>query len=182
MTGVWLPHTTRHPIPALDHGARPRTTGIVIHINVGTFDGTIAWFEKPSDEKPEGTRGVGAHLEVGDGRVWQLAGLDRKCWHAGAANDHTIGFEHAGVPAWTRDDWLRHHHTELALSANRGAWVLHEFGLGRPRRHVNIFRHSDGGAAWGGHDCPGAHFPLDVWEELCLDAYLAHWGRHSLAA
>ena len=172
MTGVWLPNTTRHPIAKLDHGERPRTEGIVLHINVGTFDGTIGWFEG-------GANGVGAHLEIGDGKVWQLLGLERKAWHAGAANDHLIGFEHAGYPAWTHADWLHHHHSELALSANRGAWVLHQWDLGPPKLEHNIYRHSDGGAAWGGHDCPGRNFPLDAWLALCHDAYYGHWGRHA---
>lgn len=170
MSGIWLPHTEHHPIPLIDHGPINGPKGIVLHINQGTYDGTIGWFSNPA------AGGIGAHLEIGDGRVAQLASLDRKCWHAGAGNDR-VGFEHAGTTARTREQWLHDHHTELALSANRGAWVLHEFNLGRPKLEKNIWRHSDGGQAWGGHACPGPSFPVDVWLDLCMDAYMGHWGR-----
>lgn len=123
--GVWLPNTKRHPIAAIDHGLRPQTKGVVIHVNDGYFDGTISWFSG-------GAGGVGAHVEIGDNRVWQLASLDRKCWHAVAANAFSIGFEHAGFGKQSRADWLNDGH-ELAYSANRAAWVMHEYGLGRPK-------------------------------------------------
>src|SRR5215217_8232179 len=73
VAGTWLPHTTRHLMPILDHGPRPQTRGLVIHVNDGYFDGTISWFSG-------GSRGVGAHLEIGGDRVWQLLSLERKAW------------------------------------------------------------------------------------------------------
>jgi N-acetylmuramoyl-L-alanine amidase-like protein len=171
---VWLPHTKAHPISCIDHGVRPETRGIVIHVNDGSFDGTISWFSQgPSG----GAKGVGAHLEIGDDRVWQLAPLDRKCWHAVQANAFAIGFEHVGFGKQTRADWLQASH-ELAFSANRAAWVLHEYELGQPKLNHNIWPHSYGGAAWGGHACPGTGFPWDHWLAMCGDAYQAHWGRH----
>lgn len=169
MSGIWLPNTTRHHLPILEHGHRPETRGVVIHVNDGTFEGTISWFSG-------GSRGVGAHLEIGSDRVWQLASLDQKCWHAVEANAFSIGFEHAGFGR-NRGEWLNAGH-ELAYSANRAAWVLHEYQLGRPRYEHNIFPHSYGGVAWGNHDCPGPNFPWDVWLRLCNDAYYGHWGRH----
>lgn len=178
--GIWLPHTTHHPISELDHGPREQTRGVVLHINQGTYDGTLSWWALDPARKPENTRGVGAHIEIGDSRVAQCLRLDHKAWHAGAANAFTVGIEHAGVIAWTRDQWLNHHHHELALSANRGAWILHQWNLGHPVYGHNVWKHGDGGDAWGGHpDCPGPHFPLDVWLRLAHDAYYGHWGRHS---
>lgn len=165
---IWLPNTERQYYPELDHGERASTKGVVIHVNDGTYNGTLSWFHKDG--------GVGAHLEIGRDHVVQLVPLNRKCWHAVNANTNTIGFEHAGMGKQSRADWLHSGH-ELAFSANRAAWVLHEYGLGRPRRGRNVFAHSDGGAAWGAHDCPGPHFPWDVWMGMCLDAYMNHWGR-----
>lgn len=172
MTSVWLPATTKHPIGVIDHGAKPRTEGVVLHIAQGSFDGTVSWFENPN--RPELT---GAHVLVGDTKVWQFAALDRKVWHAGAANDHLVGFEHSGTTKRTHEQWMVEHHSELVRSANRASWILHEYNLGRPKYGKNIFKHSDGGAAWGGHPCPGENFPLPEWVDLCMDAYLGHWGR-----
>ena len=38
MNGVWLPNTTRHHMPILEHGPRAVTRGIVIHVNDGESD------------------------------------------------------------------------------------------------------------------------------------------------
>lgn len=178
LAGKWLPNTEHHPIGAIDHGHREETRGLVLHINEGTVEGTLSWWELDPTRKPAGTRGVGAHIEIGDNRAIQCAPLDHVCWHAGDANHFAVGIEHAGQAERTRLDWLCNHHHELALSANRGAWCLHEFELGRPIYRHNIWKHGDGGAAWGNHPgCPGAGFPLDVWLRLCHDAYYGHWGR-----
>ena len=55
----------------LDHGPRSHTRGVAIQVNDGYFDGTIGWFSG-------GSRGVGAHLEIGGDRVWQLVPLSAK--------------------------------------------------------------------------------------------------------
>lgn len=165
---IRLPATTQHRMPILEHGRRPQTTGIVIHVNDGTFDGTISWFSG-------GSGGVGAHVEVGFDRVWQLADLDAKCWHAVDANAFSIGIEHAGYGR-TRAEWLNAGH-ELAYSANRSSWILHHYRLGPPRYGHNIWPHSWGGVAWGNHACPGPAFPWDVWLKACSDAYWGQWGR-----
>lgn len=164
----WLPNTTRHHMPNLEHGRRPQTRGVVIHVNDGTFDGTISWFSG-------GSGGVGAHLEVGQGRVWQLADLDAKCWHAVNANAFAIGIEHAGFGR-SEHEWLSNLQ-ELYYSANRTAWILHEYNLGKPSYGHNIWPHSWGGASWGGHACPGPYFPWKMWMHACNDAYYGHWGR-----
>lgn len=169
MNGVWLPNTTRRPMPILEHGPRAVTRGVVIHVNAGTLEGTLSWFAG-------GSQGIGAHIEVGSDRVYQLADLDQVCWHAVDANAFAIGIEHAGFGR-TRSEWIDAGH-ELAYSANRAAWILHEYGLGRPHYGHNVWPHSWGGVAWGNHpDCPGGEFPWEVWMRLCNDAYYGHWGR-----
>jgi len=168
MSEIWLPNTTRHPLGILDHGPRAVTRGVVIHVNVGTFAGTIDWFSG-------GSQGLGAHVEIGSDRVWELVPLNHVAWHAVDANAFSVGFEHAGYGR-TRAEWLDAGH-ELAYSANRAAWVLHQWKLGAPHYGHNVWPHSWGGVAWGNHDCPGPHFPWDVWLRLANDAYNGHWGR-----
>jgi len=96
---------------------------------------------------------VGAHVEIGSDRVYQLVPLDHVAWHAVDANAFSVGFEHAGYGR-SRAEWLDAGH-ELAYSANRAAWVLHQWKLGAPRYGHNVWPHSWGGVAWGNHDCPG---------------------------
>jgi hypothetical protein len=168
---IQLPATTQHHLHNIEHGRRATTRGIVIHVNEGYFQGTIDWFASGS-----GGELLGAHLEIGDRQVAQLADLDAVCWHAGAANGFAIGFEHKGFGR-TREEWLTAGH-ELTYSANRAAWCLHQYNLGPPRYGHNIWPHSWGGADWGGHpDCPGHAFPWDIWLPSCADAYYGHWGR-----
>jgi N-acetyl-anhydromuramyl-L-alanine amidase AmpD len=162
-----LPATTWYPLGILDHGRRAETRGVVIHVNEGTFDGTIEWFSG-------GSEGVGAHLEVGSDRVYQLVDLDHVCWHAVDANAFSIGIEHAGFGR-SRAEWLDAGH-ELAYSANRASYILRHYRLGEPRYGVNIWPHSWGGVAWGNHNCPGPAFPWDVWMRMCADAYHGSWG------
>ena len=175
---LWVPHTRHDYYRILDHGIRPRTRGVVIHVNDGTFPGTLDWFKG-------GSGGVGTHFEIGstkEGAV-QLLPLNRKCWGAVEANADTVQFEHAGFGR-SRDEWLKQRAGEIELSAHRVAWVLHRFNLGAPHVSLhdtgrgNIWPHAAGGSAWGGHtDCPGSHFPWDVWERICKRAYADHWGR-----
>lgn len=166
---IWLPHTRRHIIPQLDHGERPRTVGVVIHSTEGDSLPT-AWFAR------SGGDGVGAHAAFSDHAAVQYLGMERKAWHAGDANGAWIGFEHVGHAHWTRHQWLEHS-TMLHLSANRVAWLCHEFHLGRPRKGRNIRSHASGGEAWGGHVDPGPNFPWDAYMKMCTDAYMGHWGR-----
>jgi len=165
---IWLPHTRRILIPTLDHGPRAITRGVVIHSTEGDSLPT-SWFQR-------GSGGVGAHVAVGNREAVQYVSLDRKCWHAVEANGSWIGFEHVAHASWSRDDWM-HHHRMLELSANRVAWVLHDYELGRPKAGVNIRSHASGGAAWGGHHDPGGGFPWPHYLGLVHEAYMTHWGR-----
>jgi N-acetylmuramoyl-L-alanine amidase len=165
-----VPLTALYHLPILEHGKRPETKGIVIHVNEGTFDGTIGWFSG-------GSQGVGAHFEVGSDRIYQLADLDALCWHAVNANAFSVGIEHAGFGR-TESEWLDAGH-ELLFSANRAAWILRHYRLGAPRYGHNIWPHSWGGQAWGGHECPGPKFPWRTWLSMATDAYHGGWGWRS---
>lgn len=189
-TALWVPKTVQGYAPILDHGVRAETHGIVIHVNSGWYHGTIGFFTNGLRE-PFGSEGVGAHFEIGgqhnalkgvyaDGPPYQFLPLNRVAWHAVDANDTTIGIEHAGFGAST-EEWEKTHFNELGNSAYRAAWILRRYNLGPPvvsltnTQHGNIWPHSCGGASWGGHDCPGPHFPWDLWLSYCKKAYKAKW-------
>lgn len=167
-----IPHTEQHIISRINHGPRAHTNFVVVHITDGsTMDGALSWWAQ------DGHEADGAHIIVDNHHAMQTADLRAKCWHAGAANDESPGIEHVGVHGADRLWWLRND-VMLHLSANRCAWIHHEFGLGRPQWLKTIFPHSYGGAAWGGHPlCPGHGFPHDVYERLANHAYMDHWGR-----
>lgn len=175
MSEIWLPHTRHERLQILDHGLRGSTKGVVIHgTQSASLEGTVSYFRSGSGGGDR--RGVGAQLIIDNHKAVQLVPLDHKAWHAVEANGFAIGIEQVSFATWTRSEWLKHD-TLLTLVANRIAWICHEWELGRPRRHHNVWAHSDGGAAWGGHACPGAHYPWDVVMKKAVHAYNTHWGR-----
>lgn len=157
-----------HPIACVAHGTRPRTYGVVIHTIEGSHDGAISWFSNP------GAGGCGAHVVFGTrpGEVTQLCDLNAICWHAPGANYDRIGFEHEGYASYRREDWLTPaRKSMLKRSANRTAWVCWKYGLGRPRRRVNVHGHVDFPA--GGHHDPGEGFPWKRYMRWANAAYFA---------
>lgn len=196
---LWVPSVPTHYAPILDHGYRPVTRGVVLHVNAGwqgriARNGTEDYFTN-GRPLPVGSEGVGAHFEVGgagingrpsdseyaDNGSLQFVPLDRVTWHAVAANSFAIGIEHAG---WgeSRDAWLKLHYNLIGRSAYITAWILHRFNLGPPvvslddPNHGNVWPHSCGSWSWGGHSqCPGEHFPWDIWTPWAKKAYHENW-------
>lgn len=168
-TKLYMPNTRKHIIRGIDHGKLTDVQFIVIHINQGTTEGTFSWWQKGADGDHEAD---GAQVQVSkDGTVYQTMALDRMAWHAGRANDIAPGIEHEG----SKGD--HHPYVQLHASANRVAWLHHECNLGRPVYGRTVFPHSHGGAAWGGHDCPGSQWPWTQYMKMCTAAYMDHWGR-----
>lgn len=165
---LFMPNTRKHIIPGIDHGRLSAVEFVVIHINVGTTQGTFDWWAKGGRGDHEAD---GAQVQVSkDGTCYQTMALNLKAWHAGDANGESIGVEHEGRPG---DHFP---HVQLHASANRVAWIHHECKLGRPHLNKTVFAHAHGGAAWGGHDCPGP-WPWTEYMKLCMAAYMDHWGR-----
>lgn len=168
---VWIPNTNHHPIRRLDHGPLRTVELIIIHINDGSTAGTLNWWTQTGHEAD------GAHLQISkNGQAFQTMALDRETWHCPPVNERSVGIEHEGFsraePAHAHDS---RPHVQLHASANRAAWILHECNLGRPSEGHNILPHSHYQA--GGHpNCPGP-WPWDTYMELCMEAYLTHWGR-----
>ncbi len=179
---VWAPGVTQLYTPHLDQGPRSKTSGVVIHVNAGTYPGTLSWFG--AGNGPGGSGDIGAHFEIGgnnDGPIVQMVPLNRIAFHAGDANAYTIGVEHVGLggsePA---SDWLQTNYDVIGSSASLVGWILKQYNLGPPNVSLtnpsvgNVWPHSCGGASWGGHPlCPGENFPWTQWTAACLAAYQA---------
>lgn len=166
-----LPNTKQHHIALLDHGPLVNVEQCIIHINDGTTAGTLSWWAQKGHEAD------GAHVQVSkDATCYQTLPLNRMAWHCPPVNPTSIGFEHEGYSRAEpkhRDD--SRPHAQMHASANRVAWVHHECKLGRPRYEHHVFPHAYYPA--GGHPlCPGP-WDWDLYMDLCMKAYMDHWGR-----
>lgn len=171
MTQVWLPNTIKHPIPHIDHGVMSSVEGVVIHINDGSLAGTLAWWANADGDSHEAD---GAQLEVAkSARVYQTMPINHVAWHAPPENHRLVGIEHEG---WSLAEHPQDHRTlaQLHASANRVAWIHHEFHLGHPVHGFTVFAHSD--FPQGHHACPGP-WDWNLYMNLCTAAYYDHWGR-----
>jgi hypothetical protein len=189
----WVPQTQQRYAAILDHGIRAETRGIVLHVNAGFWSGTVGFFTNGQPE-PYGSQGVGAHFEIGgkgitgksstsiyaDHGALQFLPVDAVAWHAVAANEFAPGVEQAGFGTSVHE-WEVTHYNEVGNAAYRVAWILRRYGLGPPDISLtnpakgNVWPHSCGGLAWGGHDCPGPHYPWQLFETFCRKAYSRRW-------
>lgn len=194
-TAAWVPDTPERYAGILDHGTRSETRGVVMHVNSGYWGGTVGFFTNGLAE-PWGSEGVGAHFEIGGAGIngrpsssiyadhgpLQFLPLDAVAWHAVDANAFSIGVEQAGFGASVYE-WEKTHYNEIGQAAYRVAWILRRYGLGPPEISLtspakgNVWPHSCGGLSWGGHDCPGPHYPWDLFLKYCRKAYKQKWPR-----
>lgn len=169
---IRVPNTELHIIPRIDHGDRPVTKGVVVHVMAGTLDGTLSWWAQTTHEAD------GAHLCIGLSKAVQTADLNAVCWHAPGddvkipgtqnGNHEFIGIEHEGQGSDSRATWIKRR-KQRVLSANRCAWICYHYKLGVPEWNKNVAHHSDFPA--GGHPCPGAGFPNDLYIQAAQRAY-----------
>lgn len=166
------PNTEMHIIPRINHGTRPSTKGVTIHVMAGTLAGTLSWWAQGGHEAD------GAHLCIGKDRAVQTADLAAVCWHAPGddvkipgqqnGNYEYIGIEHEGQGNDSRLTWILRR-KQRVLSANRSAWICFHYGLGVPTFDKNLTLHSD--FPLGGHPCPGPGFPKDLYQAAARRAY-----------
>jgi len=117
----------------------------VWHETAGNYAGAVSWLCNPQAD-------ASAHLVVReDGKeATQLVHLSEKAWHAMAFNSKSVGVEHANVTSkgYATENQLR-------VSARIFGWLcLHYKIPPRWSRHGDnpgVCRHSDLGAAGGGH-------------------------------
>lgn len=156
-----LPNTKQHRLSNLDHGQRPRTLGVVIHVMDGdTISGAISWWSRRGNK-------VGAHVCVNNDVAIQTVDLDHVAYHSPGANFAWIGIEHTGR-WWHTSQWVRRRRQRV-LSANRTAWILYHYKCGPPKWGGNIRRHSSFPTS---HKlCPGPGFPVPLYMAAVNRAY-----------
>lgn len=148
---------------------------IVWHETAGSYDGSISWLCNPVSD-------ASAHLVVReDGlQATQLVPLFEKAWHAAAFNSRAIGVEHANITA-------KGYATEkqLRVSARIFGWLCLEYAVpprwSRDGSSPGVCRHSDLGAAGGGHtqcgmsDVDFGRFLEMLHDELDRGSYRKKW-------
>jgi hypothetical protein len=136
--------------PGVNHttgGNNPRF--FVAHIMVGYMAGTDTVFRNPHVQ-------ASAHFGVSrGGAVWQWVDTDDQAWHAFAANNCSIGVEHAGFP------WEPLTPAQIQASAKLYAWINQKY----PAVHLWMNKRLEGSGLayhekypeWNldQHSCPG---------------------------
>ena len=146
-----ITHNTPFPCPNGMLGVTGAMQGVLMHTMVGTLAGTIASFNDPH-------RQASAHFGIGfDGRIHQFGPLGRgwEAWHAMAANLTWYGIEH--------EDGGDQHRPLTGAQITASAQVVELLSrfAGFPLQVTDDVHghgygtHVMGGAAWGGHTCPG---------------------------
>ncbi|GGR00401.1 N-acetylmuramoyl-L-alanine amidase [Deinococcus ruber] len=120
---------------------------VVIHVQDGTQQGSIAWFQNPASS-------VSAHYLVSmAGEIVQMVQEADTAWQAGdfTVNQTTIGIEHEGQPAkgpWTPTA------AQLKASAELVADICKRYGI--TPNSSTIVPHSSINPK---HNCPGPTWP-----------------------
>lgn len=113
---------------------------------------------------------VSSHAGADDrpNTIGEFVKRDKKAWTQGNFNPVSVGIEMCAFARWGRDEWFRHPN----LLENCARWIAEEAAHFRiPLVKLNpsqaqgggrgICYHQDLGAAGGGHQDPGAGFPMD---------------------
>jgi hypothetical protein len=147
MAATLYPAATYRPVANSSTGMVLPTRGLIPHVQVGNGS-LFGYFNTAANQ-------VSSHLWVSKTGVFeQYVPFDRKAWAEVAGNPYWISCECEGFP----------HEDYTAIQIQRlgefYAWGMAQFGWpAAVTDSVNgrgIGTHSMGGAAWGGHNCPGA--------------------------
>lgn len=145
-----ITYNTPWPCPNGRYGSGAMN-GVVMHTMVGNLPGTVAWFDNPAAQ-------ASAHFGIDQaGNIHQFGPIGKGwiAWAQAAGNDAWYSIEHAddGNPAIPLTS------AQITASAQL-LEVLSRFA-GFPLQVTDSVAtkgygtHVMGGAAWGGHTCPG---------------------------
>ncbi|MCK9928816.1 N-acetylmuramoyl-L-alanine amidase [Frankia sp. Mgl5] len=134
------------PINHSDGGMTVPTRGLIPHVQMGTAP-LFGWFSNPA-------AGVSSHLWLSTaGDFDQYVEFDNKAWAQAAGNSQWISVECAGTDA---DNYTA---IQVQRLGELFAWGMRVFGwraqITDRTDGYGLGTHRMGGAAWGGHSCPG---------------------------
>lgn len=136
-----------HGVQNYTKNGQERVLGLVVHIMEGTLEGSQSWFNNSGSQ-------ASSHFGTGkDGELRQWVDTADRAWAQGAGNRDYLSIENEG-------------HTPDALTpkqieavAQTFAWVAKKYGVpyvvANKPGEKGLGYHKMGGAAWGGHPCPG---------------------------
>jgi hypothetical protein len=141
------PPAVYRPVVNQSGGLVQPTRGFIPHVQVGN-NSLFGRFNNPANQ-------VSSHLWLSKSGVFeQYVPFDRKAWAQAAGNPYWISCECEGFPT--------ENYTPIQVRrlGEFYAWGMRQFGWrAEVTDSVNgygIGTHRMGGAAWGGHDCPGS--------------------------
>lgn len=121
--------------------------GLVVHIMQGTLEGSRSWFNNPESS-------ASSHFGTArDGRLEQWVDTKDRAWAQAAGNRTWISVENEGkVPQALTS-------AQQEKVAQVFAWICRTYKVPYQVSHSpdvkGLGYHRMGGAAWGGHSCPG---------------------------
>lgn len=146
----------RGPTTNRNAGEQTEVRGLVVHIAVGWYEGTIAWQKNPDAD-------VSSHFVVDrDGKIAQLVDTADKAWTQRAGNGEWLSVECVGFP---KDDkhnpggWEKLSPEQLDAVARLllKCHQVHDVPLQTTTSSTGkgLGHHSMGGESWGHPECPG---------------------------
>jgi hypothetical protein len=122
------------------------TRGLIAHVQVGNGS-LFGWFDNPQSQ-------VSAHLWLSRaGEFEQYVPFDQRAWAQAAGNPYWISCECEGRPD---EDYTA---AQIRGLGQLFAWGIQQFGwkaeITDSPDGYGLGTHRMGGAAWGGHECPG---------------------------
>lgn len=136
-----------HAVQNFTKDGQDSVLGLVVHIMEGTLEGSQSWFNNPKAQ-------ASSHFGTGkDGELRQWVDTKDRAWAQGSGNRTYLSIENEGhTPDKLTDQ-------QIETVAQTFAWVVKTYGV--PYQVANkpgekgLGYHKMGGAAWGGHPCPG---------------------------
>lgn len=146
MTATLYPPARYRPVVNSSGTMIQPTRGLIPHVQVGNGS-LFGWFNNPAS-------GASTHLWLSkNGELEQYVPFDRRAWAQAAGNPFWISCECEG---YDTEDYTQ---IQLARLGELFAWGIREFGwkaeITDSTGGYGLGAHRMGGAAWGGHSCPG---------------------------
>lgn len=135
------------PLRNFTKDGQEQVLGLVVHIMEGTLEGSQSWFNNPASQ-------ASSHFGTGkDGEIRQWVDTKDRAWAQGSGNRTYLSVENEGH---TPDKLTK---AQIETIAQLFVWVHKTHGvplqLAKKVGDKGLGYHAMGGAAWGGHPCPG---------------------------